>query len=671
MMKKVNSYRSFIRVLLLALIGLVVHLATSQFFHDRKPITNNTKFQHSEESESWQEKMRKRVESFNAMSKENPGEARSNQKEVTPTADSDKLSSHPQLGLLSSKNKLNKPVDAVQRKSATTDDSKRLGGKAAGSNVKSEQFLEASLVRAKENNKVESKTSENKKTRIQPIRKSAAARYLENENRLAANLSAEHDAMEIISNQFLNDEPLKHHQQQQQHECPVRFPPPTQYLPKPLFNLRSNYFIYATLSNGPNNQLISFRETIFLAIRLNRTVVLPWFRKHETEGRTSIDPRHRVDITMLRKFVPLISLLDYKKKCNFSYDAVFRATIMTDRYYDKFKRWTGLDKPDNVHNVEYPKNVVVEQKNLYNASDVPVLFNTEAKCAVYPWSYQTVRIRNQTHPVGKEPTSLDASQLSDDELFSEIVRFTLFPSHLVELSRRIDRDLFGGNIFIAVHWRFDHGDWDFKCLNPDSSWQSEERRLGRMFLCDLFLNATDAEIAVSIDTLARDVIADVPEEEEGSSSSSRRNIYIASPPSEKAIVTRVGERLTKLGYTVFFGEHIQQYLKENFKAPLGGCDWLWNNSQDIISSLEMIICQYSYVFVRAPTSTWSTNVQLMRSAEIVPAEYLRHDTNIHGLLRRIARYEQRKEEARLKMLKREQEKKERLEEREEQRRKKT
>ena len=55
----------------------------------------------------------------------------------------------------------------------------------------------------------------------------------------------------------------------------------------------------------------------------------------------------------------------------------------------------------------------------------------------------------------------------------------------------------------------------------------------------------------------------------------------------------------------------------------------------------------------------------MRSAEIVPAEYLRHDTNIHGLLRRIARYEQRKEEARLKMLKREQEKKERLEEREE------
>ena len=84
----------------------------------------------------------------------------------------------------------------------------------------------------------------------------------------------------------------------------------------------------------------------------------------------------------------------------------------------------------------------------------------------------------------------------------------------------------------------------YRCLNPDSSWQSEERRLGRMFLCDLFLNATDAEIAVSIDTLARDVIADVPEEE--GSSSSRRNIYIASPPSEKAIVTRVGERLTKL-----------------------------------------------------------------------------------------------------------------------------
>lgn len=37
------------------------------------------------------------------------------------------------------------------------------------------------------------------------------------------------------------------------------------------------------LPYGPNNQLRGFRETIILAIKLNRTVVMPPFYKHRSD----------------------------------------------------------------------------------------------------------------------------------------------------------------------------------------------------------------------------------------------------------------------------------------------------------------------------------------------------------------------------------------------------
>ena len=36
------------------------------------------------------------------------------------------------------------------------------------------------------------------------------------------------------------------------------------------------------LSNGPNNQLVDFRNSILFAIKLNRTLVIPTFFEHFT-----------------------------------------------------------------------------------------------------------------------------------------------------------------------------------------------------------------------------------------------------------------------------------------------------------------------------------------------------------------------------------------------------
>lgn len=49
---------------------------------------------------------------------------------------------------------------------------------------------------------------------------------------------------------------------------------------EPTIKLNQDSFLLPVLVNGPNNQLLGFRKSIYVAILLNRTVVLPRFFKH-------------------------------------------------------------------------------------------------------------------------------------------------------------------------------------------------------------------------------------------------------------------------------------------------------------------------------------------------------------------------------------------------------
>ena len=48
------------------------------------------------------------------------------------------------------------------------------------------------------------------------------------------------------------------------------------------YELRKDKFLMSILSNGPNNQLVDFRNSILFAIKLNRTLVIPTFFEHFT-----------------------------------------------------------------------------------------------------------------------------------------------------------------------------------------------------------------------------------------------------------------------------------------------------------------------------------------------------------------------------------------------------
>jgi len=63
---------------------------------------------------------------------------------------------------------------------------------------------------------------------------------------------------------------------------------------KPAITTRSNKLLLPWLYNGPNNQLYGFRQALYVATRLNRTLVMPIFMKHFTDSKDQeIDPNHR------------------------------------------------------------------------------------------------------------------------------------------------------------------------------------------------------------------------------------------------------------------------------------------------------------------------------------------------------------------------------------------
>lgn len=58
---------------------------------------------------------------------------------------------------------------------------------------------------------------------------------------------------------------------------------PPLLLPDPDIKLSRSAFLLPDLRWGPNNQLIGLMETIFVTIKLNRTLIVPYFTKHTTD----------------------------------------------------------------------------------------------------------------------------------------------------------------------------------------------------------------------------------------------------------------------------------------------------------------------------------------------------------------------------------------------------
>ena len=101
---------------------------------------------------------------------------------------------------------------------------------------------------------------------------------------------------------------------------------------KPILDsIRRDHYLLNLSPFGPNNQLRGFRDTLILAIYLNRTIVLPPFFKHRTDPSVNLkgysyqDSQQKLDAHEIAKLLPVITLDEFSRVCEQGVDEVFLA----------------------------------------------------------------------------------------------------------------------------------------------------------------------------------------------------------------------------------------------------------------------------------------------------------------------------------------------------------
>ncbi|XP_039265084.2 uncharacterized protein LOC120340788 [Styela clava] len=400
---------------------------------------------------------------------------------------------------------------------------------------------------------------------------------------------------------------------------------------KPVFEkttirLNPDRFLFPILMRGPNNQLIGFRESIYVAIRLNRTLVIPRFIKHRTdsqreEGSTTIHPAHRVDFVTLCSFISCVTMQQFRTACGNQADVILRLRHYSKKRIPEMESLTGV-RFSYSNNPKEPKLNLVPKEPENKATtyfghkekEIQAIFNSKGRCAIYALPYYNMKIRLKASPTHIR-TQADLHSMSDTDVFSEIIRHTPAPKYLRSVAEDFIKTKFGGAKFLTVHWRYDKKDWMKRCgeLQAGSS---------RKKLCNEAALIQPPDVAQAVLLKLDDVKFTVP---------GITHIYIASPPSEIEFITEVKKILNEKKFLVYHIPDLTSFLKERYAS----CNFIKEHLDDIESSIEMQICTRGSVFLRSTRSSWSSNVIEWRRHNLTPSIHADKDEDVFQLTRKI------------------------------------
>jgi len=323
----------------------------------------------------------------------------------------------------------------------------------------------------------------------------------------------------------------------------------------PIYKLNPNKFLIPALIWGPMNQVEGLRESIAIAISLNRTLVLPPMFRHFTDPdgpNGLVDSDIRVDIPSIRN---LLSVTSYKA-LGLKPDGVLYARtigfgstandngnsngLVTSNSrigrLKKFERATGYTVlADNLKNPTEtadffetdvtPKNAKFDEdvRLDYEGTNWNQIFGSNNKYEVLLFPYLTAKLEAQTQ-TGRN-----------------IMQHTLRPAFVHSM---VD-DFFKSNTFpktfVTIHYRFDEEDWERSCNKKrPASTSHEARYANREKICSLIANNNGSDgLAASLASFLVELFSlnEIGDEVA---------FYIATPPQQQEIINETTKKTIEL-----------------------------------------------------------------------------------------------------------------------------
>ena len=379
----------------------------------------------------------------------------------------------------------------------------------------------------------------------------------------------------------------------------------------PLIKVDQERFLIPLLINGPNNQVIGLRDSIFLTICLNRTLILPRFYRHKSN--VTVDPELRIDLQKLSSLISIRKSTDVNELCKNEKVALF----ITDRsswmilqgpsyrrlaYLSGIKSLHGGSKKDiPLYPREKRKNLQLQHGTLQLIKE---LYSSEHRCAVYVYPFRSVGTRESAVALREAKTLMSnpATQINPTKLSPELLYSLGYvnspkPLFLRQLAAEFRTDFLRNQSSIAIHWRFDPEDWMLRCEKQDKS----DGKQNVIDMCNKLGKITSQDIAQGIIQFL-DRLKD-------HKNITVKLVYFAAPLTLCKLINDVRDAIMSANIKIFTYSDVEKHLKKH-----SDCDFVRNHFNDILSSIEMELCLHSTIFLSSDTSSWSSNIIRDRTA---------------------------------------------------------
>ena len=436
----------------------------------------------------------------------------------------------------------------------------------------------------------------------------------------------------------------------------------------PRYILNPNKFIIPSLLWGPSNQLLGLKEGIALAIRFNRTLIVPKLYYHYKAPNTErFKYSDELDFSIRYSFRRISQLLSVKyiteidKLCPDGPDAIWPARdidLETPRFHIRyihfFDYYQGFTLTDyakmnmsgildiNHHYINdypVPKNLsfwplrgkvypVLADEKWESSKWEEVYGESEERCVVRNLPMGTISYYGgrdkKLHISGEEMRDMVAKVTGPPEYVDQIIE-TIYPT-VAKVKREANSIKIP--LKISIHWRFDPKDW----MVHDGVQTCSLIKFKKGDACDGMNKAIKDPIFFAkaffhfVTKLSKKLRADSKFINKFSSEGqnitfSPLDVYIASPPSTKDLVDSFKKSMIKIASEYqevseikvnTAKDTIQKYNEKLLNEE--SCKWVVKEWYEVGSLVEQRLAENVDIFIAAEGSTWSGAVVSQRHA---------------------------------------------------------